>query len=238
MNYFYELVKYDTNIPGKILLQDKPGWRCNTRPHWHSELEFVYMIKGSLKATINGKEQTIHSGEFYFCNPKVIHSTCTPDNTSQDKYIVLLLSHDLLLRFHEKCLFDITDKESFEKLKNQLQQLSYLAELPSDEYPAYYLDIEKNKVLLEICKILLSDCASPDVKPHAPSFSFTGYAKTIMEYVCENYQQKLSLQTIADITDAALSSGFSDVKTYVRICKSVYGMTLSAYRKAIHNSEV
>ena len=67
---FMNWSNYDTNIPGKILLQDKPGWRCNTHPHWHSELEFVYMIKGSLKATINGKEQTIHSGEFYFVIPR------------------------------------------------------------------------------------------------------------------------------------------------------------------------
>lgn len=281
MNYFYELVKYDKNIPGKILMQDKPGWRCNTTPHWHPELEFVYMIDGSLKVTINGNEQIIRSGEFYFCNTKMIHSTSTPDNISRYKYIVLLLSHELLLRFHENCLFDIVKGDSYNQIKAQMEQLAHLSELPSCEYPAYYTDIEKNKIILEICRILLSGCISSDVKLQTNSFTFTGYAKTIMEYVCENYNQKLSLQTIADvvglspqylskyfkkatnmglthyinlirlehaneylinsntnITEAALNNGFSDVKTYVRTCKSIYGMTPSAYRKAIHNAEV
>lgn len=280
MNYFYELVKYDKNIPGKILIQDKPGWRCNTTPHWHPELEFVYMIDGSLKVTINGNEQMIQSGEFYFCNTKMIHSTSTPDNISRYRYIVLLLSHDLLLRFHSDCVFDIPKGTAYDKLKVQLKQLVHLAELSPSEAAAGLADIEKNKIMLEICRILLSDCIIPDFGPVANSFTFTGHAKTIMEFVCENYNQKLSLPIIADavglspqylskyfkkatnmgltqyinlirleyaneylinsnanITEAALSNGFSDVKTYVRTCKSVYGMTPSAFRKAIHNAE-
>ncbi|MDE5825299.1 MAG: hypothetical protein K2H91_11555, partial [Lachnospiraceae bacterium] len=59
MNYHYEWVKYDKNIPGRILMQDKPGWRCNTTPHWQPELEFVYMIEGTLQVCIDGTEQMI-----------------------------------------------------------------------------------------------------------------------------------------------------------------------------------
>ena len=54
MNYNYEIVKYNKNIPGRLLMQDKPGWRCNTTPHWHDEIEIVYMIDGEMNALIEG----------------------------------------------------------------------------------------------------------------------------------------------------------------------------------------
>lgn len=278
MNYYYELVKYDNNIPGKILMQEKPGWRCNTMLHWHPELEFVYVLEGSLKVTRNGMEQTVQSGEFYFCDSGIIHSTCAPDNVSFYRYIVLLLSKDFLLRFHPQCFFEIGKGFAYDQIKAQLEYLVTLAGTESQDSFRKNTDIEKNKVLLEIAQILLSCCVVSDAKVPADSFAFTGHAKKIMEYVCENYTQKLSLQTIADavglspqylskyfknatnmgllqyinlirlehankylvnshvtITDAALSSGFSNVKTYVQTCKQVYGMTPSAYRKAVHN---
>lgn len=278
MNYYYEWVKYDKNIPGRILMQDKPGWRCNTTPHWHSELEFVYMIKGSLRVCIDGTEQLIHSGEFYFCNTRVIHSTVTPDSTAHYKYIVLQLSHNFLLRFHDDCIFSIHQNTAYNKLKNQLQHLVYLSEQEVSQCSCKLIDIKKNKVLLEICQILLEDCILSSTsllkKP-----DFTGYAQSIMEYVCEHYTQKLSLQSLAElvglspqylskyfrkttnmcltryinlirlehsnkclsnknmnISDIALSNGFPDVKTYVRTCKNVYGMTPSALRKVICSS--
>lgn len=277
MNYLYEHVKYDRNIPGKILMQDKPGWRCNTMPHWHAELEFVYMIEGSLSVTRNGITQVIHSGEFYFCNTKTIHATKTPDNTSNYKYIVLLISQDLLLRFHKECMFQIPEGAVYEKLKKQLERLVCLAEQGTVDEKAN-LDIEKIKVILDICQILLSDCIADSTQMLPKTFAATGYAETIMEYVCEHYNQPLSLPLMAEVvglspqylskyfkratdmgvaeyinlirleyanknlvnsdvtvTEAALNNGFPNVKTYVRLCKSVYGMTPTEFRKAMRN---
>ena len=278
MNYHYEWVKYDKNIPGRILMQDKPGWRCNTTPHWQPELEFVYMIEGTLQVCIDGTEQMIQSGEFYFCNTKVIHSTATLDSTAHYKYIVLQLSHDFLLRFYDDCIFSIHRNTAYDKLKTQLQHLVCLSEHDTSQYSYNFIDIEKNKVLLEICQILLEECvlSSTNILKEP---NFTGYARNVMEYVCEHYTQKLSLQSLAEIvglspqylskyfrkatnmcltryinlirlehsnkcllnknmniSDVALSNGFPDVKTYVRTCKSVYGMTPSALRKELFSS--
>lgn len=278
MNYYYELVKYDKNIPGRILMQHKPGWRCNTTPHWHPELEFVYMIEGSLHVCIEGTEQIIRSGEFYFCNTKVIHSTATPDSTADYKYIVLQLSHDFMLRFHDECIFGIQRESAYNKLKVQLQRLVTLSEQADVKYAYHYADIEKNKVLLEICQILLEECIISDTQILREP-DFTGYARQVMEYVCEHYDKKLSLQSLAkhvglspqylskyfrkttnmcltqyinlirlehankclsnvniNISEVAVSNGFTDVKTYVRACKNVYGLTPSAMRKEIWKS--
>lgn len=278
MNYSYEFVKYDKNIPGRILMQDKPGWRCNTMPHWHPELEFVYMIDGTLKVTQNGQSQTIHSGEFYFCNTKTIHWTATPDNTSNYKYIVVMLSYDYLLRFHEDCVFDILQGEAYERIKQQLQRLVELETEPAGR-ETFYIDIEKNKSFLEIYQILLSECIVDNTKASQSTVAIHGYAKTIMEYVRKNYQQPLTLPHVADVVglspqylskyfkkatgfginyyinlirleyanddllndnstvvEAALNNGFANVKSYVKFCKEVYGMTPTEYRKAVRST--
>lgn len=203
MNYLYEHVRYDKNIPGKILMQNKPGWRCNTMPHWHEELEFVYMMDGSLSVTRNGKTQEIHSGEFYFCNTKTVHVTKAPDNVSNHKYIVLLISNDFLLRFHKECVFQIPKGTVYEKLKTQLQQLVYLSELESVEENPLNLDIEKNKVILEICQILLSECIADDTQMPSKTLAITGHAKAVMEYVSEHYNQPLTLPFLAEVVGLA-----------------------------------
>lgn len=275
MNYLYEFVKYDKNIPRKILLQDKPGWRCNTMPHWHSEMEFVYVIEGMLKLMRNGTVSEIHSGEFYFCNSKVIHSTSAPDSASNYKYLVLLLSYDFLLRFHEECDFDVSQGNAYENIREQLRKLAALTEEDSEQFPLN-IDIEKNRILLEIYQTLLSQCISKKVRNAVGVFEENSYAKSIMEYVLQHYDQTLSLSMIAkdiglspqylskyfkkvtgigitqyinlirldyaneellsgkvSIVEAALNNGFPNVKTYVRICRNVYGMTPSEFRKAM-----
>ncbi len=278
MNYLYEQVKYDKNISGKILMQDKPGWRCNTAPHWHAELEFVYMIDGSLSVTRDGTTQVIRSGEFYFCNTKVIHSTKTPDNTANYKYLVLLLSQEFFLRFHDECMFQIPEGVIYEKIKKQLERLVCLAEPEYEKEKNLNLDIEKIKVILDVCQILLSECITDTTQMSPKTFTATGYAETIMEYVCEHYNQTLSLPLMADVvglspqylskyfkratgmgvaeyinlirleyanknlvnsditvTEAALNNGFPNVKSYVRICKNVYGMTPTELRRTMRN---
>lgn len=275
MNYLYEFVKYDKNIPGKILLQDKPGWRCNTMPHWHSEMEFVYVIDGMLKVTRNGIVSEIHSGDFYFCNSKAIHSTSAPDSAAHYKYIVLLLSYDFLLRFHEECDFDVSQGSAYDAIKEQLEKLAALMEEDSEKFPLN-IDLEKNKILFEIYQTLLSKCISKKVRNPIDVFEENSYAKSIMEYVLQHYDQTLSLSMIAkniglspqylskyfkkvtgigiaqyinlirlnyaneellsgkvSIVEAALNNGFPNVKTYVRSCRAVYGMTPSEFRKAM-----
>ncbi len=104
IKYFFEVVKYDDNLPGKVLMQHKPGKRCDTTLHWHKELEFVYMINGTLNVKINGNSFQINDGEFYFCNSEEIHITNAPDKNKVIKYIVILLSYEYLRPFCKKSI--------------------------------------------------------------------------------------------------------------------------------------
>ena len=46
MNYKYEIVNYDKNIPAKILYCDLSSDTHKTELHWHREPEIVYVLDG------------------------------------------------------------------------------------------------------------------------------------------------------------------------------------------------
>ncbi len=196
MKCTYEFVRYDKNIPGKILPQDKPGWRCSTTPHWHPELEFVYVFEGDIRLTRAGKTRDVHPGEFYFCDSGVIHSTTAMNNTAHYRYIVLLLSREELLRFHEDCTFEIPPGEPYEILGERLRHLMWLEE--NSGCLPFNIDIEKNRTILDILQILVSRCVCASSWDLEGGVEKNGYARRVMEYVRQNYAQPLTLPVVAN----------------------------------------
>ena len=55
--------------------------------------------------------------------------------------------------------------------------------------------------------------------------------KKLLEYANENL-----VNSDITVTEAALNNGFPNVKTYVRFCKSVCGMTPSEFRRAMRDA--
>ena len=197
MNYNYEIVKYNKNIPGRLLMQDKPGWRCNTTPHWHDEIEIVYMIDGEMNALINGTRRRITNGEFFFCNSKDIHSTNVESGTKIYKYFVIQLSYSNILNFYgkdEQCYFDVYNPETYDEIKKQVEKL--LGIVTSGDS---YSEIRINQVILEIFHILLTGCISDDFKLITKTFVDNGYAKCIMKYVSAHYMEAISLGQLGNL---------------------------------------
>ncbi|MGN1202738.1 MAG: AraC family transcriptional regulator, partial [Eubacterium sp.] len=272
MKYSYEVVNYDKNIPGRVLMQHKPGRRCNTFLHWHKELEFVYMIDGFMNLNIGGRDLQINDGEFYFCNSEEIHITSVPDDERVVKYIVLLLSHEYMRTFCkniDKIEFKIQEdvNEDFIALFRRLIKISE----NDDEYKA----LSVSAVFMEIYHILLSRCIT-EKKDHITSNvpdNFI-YAKKAIEYIGQNYSKNITLKDMADYvgltpayfskyfknitelnfiqylnrvrlkhalnsmmyegktgTKAAMDNGFANVKSFIELCKKVYGCTPSEYKK-------
>ena len=272
MTYIYEVVKYDGSLPGKVLMQDKPGWRCNTFLHWHKELEFVYMIDGVLDAKISGEKIQIKSGDFYFCNSEEIHITSAPDKDKVIKYIVVLLSNEFMRSFCDqidRIQFKIKE-ESRGKISEMLRQLVSIME-SGDEYKL----LKVNAVFMNIYHLLLTECAveKKNLLPINMPDNFA-YAKTIIEYIGCNYTENINLKDMADlvgltssyfskyfknitgtnftqylnsvrlehalnemlfkgqtVTKAAMNNGFPNVKSFIEICKKIYGCTPMEYKK-------
>ena len=200
MKYIYEIVKFDEDIPARILMQAKPGWRCNTKPHWHKELEFVYMIDGEMHTMTNGKKQVITNGELYFCNSKDIHVTSVLNSQAQYKYLVVQLSHDFLKHYCEEgdaCRFAVESDDAKRLLAEQFEKLLTIleTEIPTEEQR--YISIKKTQIILEIYHILLTKCKVQGVAEAEKIIARNSYAKDVIEYINENYKEELSLEMLA-----------------------------------------
>ncbi len=197
MKYFFEVVKYDDNLPGKVLMQHKPGKRCDTNLHWHKELEFVYMINGTLEVRINGNSFQINDNEFYFCNSEEIHITNAPDKNKVIKYIVILLSYEYLRPFFKKI-----DSINFSMNNSAKQKLIPLFKemIKYAESDDSFKTLNMKSVMMKIYHILLSECSV--YKKNAFSLNVPEkfiYAKKIIEYIGSNYVDDISLKEMADM---------------------------------------
>lgn len=220
MKYKFEIVRNDPNIPGRILMQDKPGWRCRTSLHWHSELELVYMIHGCMNAKINGKEYSIHDGEFYFCNHEDLHINSSPDKESVQQYLVVLLSYEELKRYEpdlDKYVFSVNGNDSVrEEIACLMEKL---VDYEQNQPPCS--DILKNQIILQLYYIFLTRCLTP--KPEVVSTAAkVRYAKEVIAYIREHYREKITIEMLADeicLSPQYLSKHF----------KNITHMTLSEY---------
>ena len=197
MKYHYEVVKYDENLPGRIIMQHKPGYRCNTFLHWHKELEFVYMIDGELDAKIGGKEVRINSGDFYFCNSEEIHITSAPDEKKTVKYVVVLLSYDYMRSFHksiDRSQFKI-DKEDKSAIAGLLKKVAAIKESNNQ-----FMELSLKIAMLELYRYLLENCITEkeNVLPSNVPENFI-YAKQAIEYVEKNYENNISMKSVAEL---------------------------------------
>lgn len=55
MGYIYEIVTYNRNLPGKIILVNS-GNKLTKNLHWHKEIELVYVVRGILQIQKEFKE--------------------------------------------------------------------------------------------------------------------------------------------------------------------------------------
>ena len=67
----HETIQYDSILPAKITLNDNSVDRCRGEPHWHEEMQLIYVDEGSLSLTVGNRSAELHAGEVLPC-------TCPP----------------------------------------------------------------------------------------------------------------------------------------------------------------
>ena len=50
--YQHQTIEYDKRLPAKISLCDSAVNRCRGEPHWHEEMQLIYVDEGSLNMTV------------------------------------------------------------------------------------------------------------------------------------------------------------------------------------------
>ena len=86
MDYSLENVEHDSILPFKIFFHSIRS--CS--PHWHPDLELLFILKGSILAHIEGKQILLETGDIVLINSSEIHLT----HETEENNIVLAFQLD------------------------------------------------------------------------------------------------------------------------------------------------
>lgn len=281
MKYSFETVKYEKNLPARILYQEKPGWRSRTKLHWHKEIELLYIIQGSLILTRNGRRTVLNTDDIVVINSEEIHIVDVDDNDRVNAYLVLQLSYEYAKQFYKKLdtvFFDIDrDEKAKESLKQAMRNLTEL-NAGDDEFAPLKENVELNKIYYTLLKYCKHQKRVSINKSNNANFR---YAKIVIEYIGDNYRDEITLNDMAalvglspayfskyfksvtetsfvtylntvrlehalkdlvtsnvSVMDAALENGFPNVKSFISMCKKVYGATPTQCKKKYISGEI
>ena len=135
---YNELKQHGTeNFPVEFYHIDKPHPKYEKAYHWHSEIELIRILEGSLRVTLDNKEYFVSKGDLIFVNSETVHGA-SPDecvyecvvfnasylSVSEDEcrtFLENILNHTAYVNeIHhsdERELMDIVNR-LFESLKN------------------------------------------------------------------------------------------------------------------------
>ena len=70
----HETIQCDSILPAKITLNDSSVDRCRGEPHWHEEIQLIYVDEGSLNMTVGNRKSALNAGDVQMINPCEVHS--------------------------------------------------------------------------------------------------------------------------------------------------------------------
>jgi AraC family transcriptional regulator, melibiose operon regulatory protein len=234
MEYKYERVQTDENLPIKILMHTREGQAVIPR-HWHESIEISYVISGKLDHIyIDGKEYESHEGDLVLINSNAIHSF-TVNVCKNRKTITIFIPYEFM-----KANYANMDQIAFECISIGNQNRS--KEMQFDELREVIQSIVRvssNRELDPLASIKITGLSYELIyvllkyfkvdKPAGANIQTQKYLERltlITQYIKENYQKDLSVQLI--------STTFNLTPEYLsRFFMKHVGMTVLQYINAI-----
>lgn len=236
-------------------------------PHFHRDIELIYMVEGELEITVKGKTFVAGEGQMALILSNLIHSY---ESCGETKVIVHVFSQDQVPGFAKL----IADKDVLTPVFDC-----------DDAVKNFYLNycIQKtNRTKLAMKAVLYAVCNEfyerstfvPADKDHSELLH------RMLSYIAERYQEEISLESMAQelgyemhylsrvfsanvrinlrryinlyrvdsakerlintedgIAQIALESGFQSIRNFNRVFSASTGMTPAEYRKRFHERE-
>ena len=198
----YPYILHRTN-----LAETKVPW------HWHEELEFCYIRRGSVKLTTTNENYIFHAGEAYFINTNILCTMERVDST-EDTFMDSHLFHSVFLSGHFRSIFETKYMEPVLKNKkleilairgensNQKEILSRLKKAAALQNSSN-TEFQTRNLFSEIWLLLLEEAKHTE-KNSVPVKSMNQERiQTMLSFIQQNYSEKISLEDIA--SSAAIS---------------------------------
>lgn len=225
----------------EIIHYDKPGIplyirasRLSAYPnmralcHWHEDLEFIHILKGCMYYDVNGKKILLKEGDAIFINARQLHYGLSCRR--QECEFIVFLFHPSLLSgcrpFCQQYLLPVTENPGLEYLhfsaaQEEQQQTCAMAQLltrilalKEQGAPGYELEVLGTACLL-LSHIYRQVHDRPGANPE-PDCSDLAVQKTMVSYIYQHYQEKITLDEIAAAGNVCRSKCCSIFKHYLQ----------------------
>lgn len=194
--------------------------------HYHNDLEFGLILKGTLSINSNHKTYLFHEGDIFLINPYDMHEISSDINGCQ--ILSLQVSRKIIssyspgiqhLFFLTPEIKDCIPEQQYHLVYNLLLELSYTYLLKSPNYEFKVMSM-LNMIFYSIFTFMPSKVLSQEEQQ---TLSFrTNRLRQITNYIEDHYSQKLLLSDIAKMENLSL--------TYLsHFFKDSLGMTFQSY---------
>lgn len=230
MEYKYELIKNDDNLPIKIIFHTSDDAQLIPR-HWHESIEISYVLSGKIDDIyIDGVHYTSKQGDIVLINSNAIHSFSVVQGKNR-KAVTFFISYEFLKTNYpdiDQIAFDCVSIDQnvehkikiFNELRENLDSIIRAFSNLRDDSLAHIkvigLSYELIYFLLKNFKISKKSFGEIKTKKYLDRLT------EITNYIKENYSQDLSIDVI--------SAKFNLSPEYLsRFFKKYMGMTIHNY---------
>ncbi len=189
--------------------------------HWHSEVEFILVEKGTAHLLAGSRRYTIREGEGVFINSRIIHrlecdgSTIIPNMVFSPALLApegsLIFNRyvEAVINSAEECIVFSKENSSGEKGITLLKKVFALQREKDNE-------METVSTLLELWKLIyeISDLTGRTSIPGTTSLA-RSRLQMIMQYIHNNYAEQITLDELAAIVSLSKSSVLELFKQYL-----------------------
>ena len=186
--YKHQTIEYDNILPAKIELNERTVDRCRGEPHWHEEIQLIYLDEGSLNVTVGNRELQLSAGDMQLINPCEVHAV----NKGSAKYLSVHFSRVFVKSFFEPVeSFGYVLKEGSQERREMIflmQKLLAVEQNTFDEYRA----LVKYSLLLKMLRMLLTRCRTEKiVSVYGTDRSLDDDVMAVKQYIEAHYRQKI-----------------------------------------------
>lgn len=224
----HELVLPNEDLPFKLFLFEGKDGSYRRARHWHRSIEIFLVLEGKLEFYINNKSMLLKEHDFVIVNSNEVHSIEAPEpNTT----VVVQIPTSCFSGYIEEDDYAVFSRRSPEECEKVAGLIDLMFQTYQEKAFAYELKVRS--LFLELLYLLVTafmkteeDQGNIRQKRHLDKLS------EITSYMKKNYNQELTLESVADrfgFSPTYLSRMFkryADVsyKTYLLNLRTEYGL--------------
>ena len=221
MEYIYDAVNYNKNIPATIIQEKLSPKNRKTELQWHREPEIVYVIEGEAECVCNGETRVAGQGDFILFNSEDVHLVRPVDGGSC-RLLYIIFSFEYIRMFCksiDSLIFDVS--EAPEVKPEIIKVLKEIADIDTEiDYSALIQISQINKLYyLLLTKCMFFKRAVGSSSSQRRDFS---YAKTAIAYINENFRREISLEEISGVVNLSPSYFSKYFKSVTQVSFSEY----------------